>query len=72
MNPISIKFGDFVDRYTKSGQATIKQVEEMKKKAQENGVSHLYLCLLHYSKDKPALTVTEDTTLPYEDWLNPL
>ncbi|WP_267868388.1 hypothetical protein [Nostoc sp. CHAB 5836] len=43
----------------------------MKKKAQENGVSHLYLCLLHYSKGEQVLIVT-DTTLAYEAWLNPL
>lgn len=71
VNPISIKFSDFVDRYIQSGQATVEQVEEIKKKAQENGVSHLYLCLLHYSKSEPLLTVT-DTTLVYESWLNPL
>jgi release factor glutamine methyltransferase len=71
VNPISIKFSDFVDRYTRSGQATVEQVEDIKKKAQENDVSHLYLCLLHYSKGEPVLTVT-DTTLVYESWLNPL
>lgn len=71
VNPISIKFGDFIDRYTQTGQATVEQVEEVKKKAQENGISHLYLCLLHYSKGERALTVT-DTSLAYETWLNPL
>lgn len=71
VNPISIKFGEFVDRFVENEQATVKQVEEIKKMAQDNDVSHLYLCVLHYSKGKQALTVT-NTTLAYEAWLNPL
>ncbi|MBW4596840.1 MAG: methyltransferase [Brasilonema angustatum HA4187-MV1] len=71
VNPISIKFGEFVDRYVENEQATRKQVEEIKKMAQDNDVSHLYLCVLHYRQGERSLTVTE-TTLAYEAWLNPL
>ncbi|MEA5603239.1 class I SAM-dependent methyltransferase [Nostoc sp. UHCC 0252] len=72
VNPISIKFAYFVDRYVENGQATREQVEEMKKLAQENDVSHLYLCVLHYnSQGKRSLAMTE-MTLAYESWLNPL
>ncbi|MBP5972481.1 methyltransferase [Brasilonema sp. CT11] len=71
VNPISIKFGEFVDRYVENEQATREQVEEIKKMAQDNDVSHLYLCVLHYRQGERSLTVTE-TTLAYEAWLNPL
>jgi hypothetical protein len=43
----------------------------MKKMAQENGVSHLYLCRLHYSNSQRSFTLT-DTAIAYEAWLNPL
>ncbi|MDF5716976.1 MAG: methyltransferase [Rhizonema sp. NSF051] len=71
VNPISIKFSEFVDRYVENGQATEEQVEKIKKMAQDNDVSHLYLCVLHYSQGERSLTVT-DTILAYEAWLNPL
>ncbi|MDF5727492.1 MAG: methyltransferase [Rhizonema sp. PD38] len=71
VNPISIKFGEFIDRFVEREQATREKVEELKKIAQENGVSDLYLCMLHYSKGNQALTVT-DTAIAYEAWLNPL
>ena len=72
VNPISIKFAYFVDRYVENGQANREQVEEMKQIAQENDVSHLYLCVLHYnSQGKRSLSVTK-TNLAYESWLNPL
>lgn len=64
VNPISIKFGDFVDRFASSGRATGEQVKGMKKMAQENGVSHLYLCMLFYSKGERSLTVT-NTAMAY-------
>ncbi|MDF5726446.1 MAG: class I SAM-dependent methyltransferase [Rhizonema sp. PD38] len=71
VNPISIKFSEFVDRYVENGQATEEQVEKIKKMAQDNDVSHLYLCVLHYSRGERSLTVM-DTILAYEAWLNPL
>lgn len=39
--------------------------------SKSKGVSHLYLCVLYYSKDERSFTAT-DAALAYEAWLNPL
>ncbi|MEH2299319.1 MAG: hypothetical protein V7K88_09840 [Nostoc sp.] len=72
MNPISIQFAYFVDRYVENGQASREQVEEMKKIAKENDVSHLYLCVLHYNIQGKRSLAVRNPGLAYESWLNPL
>ena len=43
----------------------------MKKQAAQDGVSHLYLCMLHYEKGPKQLQVTP-TQKRYENWDLPL
>lgn len=71
VNPVSMKFDDFVDRFVKIGQATGEQVTEMKKQAAKDGVSHLYLCMLHYEKGEKSLKV-ESSNHIYKNWDLPI
>ncbi len=71
VNPVSIRFNDFVDRFVKIGQATEQQVAEMKEHAAKDNVTHLYLCMVHYEKGEKSLTV-EPTNRTYHNWDLPL
>src|SRR3989344_1660524 len=71
VNPISMRYDDLVDRFTQIGKATIKQVDEMKERAQADGVTHLYLCMIHYDKGKKSLTMELSEKI-YENWDLPL
>lgn len=71
VNPVSMRFNDFVDRFVDIGQATEVQVAEMKKQATQDGVSHLYLCMLHYEKGPKLVDVTH-AQKRYDHWDLPL
>lgn len=71
VNPVSMKFDDFVDRFIEIGQATKEQIVAMKKQAAQDGVSHLYLCMLHYEKGPKQLKVVS-TEKRYDNWDLPL
>jgi methylase of polypeptide subunit release factors len=71
VNPISMRFDDFVDRFIEIGQATEEQVSEMKKQATQNGITHLYLCMVHYEKGENSLKI-EPSKRVYEKWDLPL
>jgi len=71
VNPVSMKFDDFVDRFVEIGRATEGQVAEMRRQAAKDGVSHLYLCMLHYEKGPKQLTVIP-TERRYDNWDLPL
>ena len=71
VNPVSMRFDDFVDRFVEIGQAKEEQIAEMKKQAAQDGVSHLYLCMLHYEKGSKQLEVVP-TQKRYDNWDLPL
>lgn len=71
VNPVSMKFDDFADRFVKIGQATGEQVAEMKEQAAEDGVSQLYLCMIHYEKGEKSLKV-ESSNHIYKNWDLPI
>ena len=71
VNPVSMRFDDFVDRFVEIGQATPEQVAEMKKQAAQDGISHLYLCMIHYEKGQKQIEMIP-TEKRYENWDLPL
>ncbi|MBS3138586.1 50S ribosomal protein L11 methyltransferase [Candidatus Woesearchaeota archaeon] len=71
VNPIAMKFDDFVERFVQIGKATAEQVDAMKQQAVKNCVTHLYLCMLHYEKGQDKLNVVS-TGKVYENWDLPL
>jgi len=71
VNPVSMRFDNFVDRFVEIGQATEEQVEKMKEQAAKDGVTHLYLCMVHYEKGEPQLEVKRSEK-NYADWDLPM
>jgi release factor glutamine methyltransferase len=71
VNPVPMRFDDFVDRFVDIGQATSDQVQAMKNKASQDGVTHLYLCMVHYERGEKSLTV-KPTSRVYQNWDLPL
>ncbi len=71
VNPISMRFDDFVDRFVEIGQATEQQVAETKKQAAQDGISHLYLCMIHYEKGPEQIEIIP-TEKRYRNWDLPL
>ena len=71
VNPTSMKFDDFADRFTEIGKATKEQITWMKKQAAKNGVSHIYLCMLHYEKGKKQVKLIP-AEKEYKNWDLPL
>jgi release factor glutamine methyltransferase len=71
INPVSMKFDDFVDRFVEIGQSNEKQIEDMKRIARTDGVSHLYLCMLHYEKGETQLKINPSERT-YDNWDLPL
>lgn len=71
VNPVSMRFDDFVDRFVEIGQATVEQVTEMKKQAVQDGISRLYLCMIHYEKGPKQIEMIP-TEKRYENWDLPL
>jgi hypothetical protein len=50
--------------------ATVEQVKEMKQQAQKDGISHEYLCMIHYEKGLKKLKV--QPSIAYPNWELPL
>ena len=71
VNPVSMLFDDFADRFVAIGQATSDQVQAMKDQASQDGVTHLYLCMVHYERGAASLKV-EPTSTVYKNWDLPL
>lgn len=71
VNPVSMRFDDFVDRFVEIGQATEEQIAEMKKQAVRDGVSHLYLCMLHYERGSKQVEVIPSERT-YDKWDLPI
>jgi release factor glutamine methyltransferase len=71
VNPVSMKFDDFVDRFVDIGQATQEQVKQMKEQASQDNVTHLYLCMVHYERGEKCLIVGP-TSRVYQNWDLPL
>lgn len=71
VNPLSMKFEDFVERFVQLGKASTEQVNAMKQQAAQDGVTHLYLCMLHYERGPEKLDVTSTSTI-YKSWDLPL
>jgi len=71
VNPESMKFDDFVDRFIHIGQATDEQVEEMKSRAKKDNVTHLYLCMLHYERGINSLDLSQPLK-SYSNWDLPI
>lgn len=71
VNPVSMKFNDFVDRFVEIGLANKKQIKLMKKVAEKDGISHLYLCMVHYKKGLVSIK-TEPSKKQYKKWDLPI
>jgi release factor glutamine methyltransferase len=71
VNPVSMKFDDFVDRFVDIEKATKRQVVEIKEQASLDGVTHLYLCMVHYERGEKSLVVGPSTKT-YRNWDLPL
>ena len=70
-NPISLAFDGFLDRFVMLGAATEEQLQGMKHRAREDGVSRLYLCMVHYDKGQEGILVVPSPKI-YENWDLPL
>jgi len=71
VNPISIKFDIGLDSLIETGMvATMEQVKKMKQQAQKDGISHEYLCVIHYKKGVKTLEV--QPSIAYPNWELPL
>jgi methylase of polypeptide subunit release factors len=55
VDPVAMRFDEFVDRFVEIGKATQEQVDAMKMKAQADGVTHLHMCMVHYEKGKQSI-----------------
>jgi release factor glutamine methyltransferase len=71
VNPEKICFDTFVDRFHDVSSATSEQISSMKQQAQEDDVSHLYLCMLHYEQGTQSLIVQPSRKI-YSNWDLPL
>jgi SAM-dependent methyltransferase len=71
INPVSMRFNDFVNRFVDINRAIHEQVDDMKNKAMQNGISHLYLCMIHYDKGQHGFDIRfSDRT--YQNWDLPI
>jgi len=71
VNPISMRYDDFVDRFVQIEKATQEQVDEMKGQAEADGITHLYLCMIHYERGQKSITI-EPSEKVYQNWDLPL
>lgn len=67
VNPLSIEFGHATDCLMEKGLATAEQTERLKESVRKQGISHLYLCVIHYEKGTKTLKVKSSETI-YRDW----
>src|SRR3989344_90665 len=71
VNPISMRYDDFVDRFVQIEKATQEQVDEMKGQAEADGITHLYLFMIHYERGQKSITI-EPSEKVYQNWDLPL
>jgi hypothetical protein len=69
VNPVAMLFNDFMERFTEI--AGLPQMESIKRKAEEEGISHLYLCMFHYEKGDFSLEINPSIKT-YKNWDIPL
>jgi len=72
VNPEKSTFDDLVGWLRLTGAATRAQAEEMRLMAKRDGVSHLYLCMVHYDKGGERMLHLEPPKAVYHDWHLPL
>ncbi|HLC19906.1 MAG TPA: methyltransferase [Candidatus Nanoarchaeia archaeon] len=65
VNPVSMRYDDFVNRFVEI--ATPEQVDAMKQCAAKDGVTHLYLCMVHYEKGETKFEIVP-TEKVYKKW----
>jgi carbamoyltransferase len=71
VNPEPGNFLALVDWLYDSGELPGPQARAIKRRALEEGVTSLYLCLLHYEKSQPSLSVVPSEKV-YKEWYSPL
>ena len=57
VNPFVITFDDIMDRLAAKQLGTDEQVDGLRRRANQDGVTHVYLCVIHYEKGPKQLQV---------------
>lgn len=67
-----IGYNDFVDRFVNIFDMDKSLVNNMKDQAAKDGVSHIHMCMFHFTKGEQGSVDYQPTAKLYEDWTTPL
>jgi release factor glutamine methyltransferase len=67
LNPYIMTFDEIMDRLADKEIGTTEQVNGLRQKAKEDGVTHLHLCVIHYEKGSKSIDV-ESSEKTYEQY----
>lgn len=67
-----IRYNDFVDRFVDLFHQDTNAIQQMKQTAQSDGVTHLHMLLLRYTKGQPGGLQVKQANSVYETWSSPL
>jgi hypothetical protein len=67
-----IRFDDFIERFVRIFGTEEERIDRMKDMAEEDGVSHLHLCMLHYQNGMPKELEVAPSEKAYERWKRPV
>jgi hypothetical protein len=71
VNPVPITFAHMAQWFAVGALASPEQTAELIRIGERDGVSHEYLCVIHYEKGENGLTVA-NAKKSYQDWEHPL
>lgn len=71
VNPCPMTFDAVMDRLRDKNMGSEKDVEALRQTAQQDGVTHLHLCMIHYEKGSQGLQVKPSKQLYDDYWDRP-
>ncbi len=71
VNPLPITFAHMAQWFAVGSLASPEQRQQLLEIAKKDGVTHEYLCVIHYERGEPGLRV-ENAKIVYRDWEHPL
>ncbi len=68
VNPYSMTFDELMDRLAGKEMGEVKDIDALREMAKKDGVTHFYLCVIHYHKGKKSTTVMPSEKTYSEYW----
>lgn len=71
VNPVSMTFDEIMDRLAAKQMGPASQIDDLRRRARNDGVTHIHLCVLHYTPGPRALSIEPSARAYHDFWDRP-